>query len=326
MNYRFSDWGLASTVAGILGLAGFGLIYSGLFVAIPPVGQVMVVVAVLAAIAAAIADFVLGDRHVRRLRRFAEEHPGWRFAEATEAFAGRFLAYPFGTGREPADLWMLSGEYNGLPCATFTHRYEFGSKDDPQKTFWQIDIAPLRYPLRTLDIVPDDAFAKVAKFLGGQDIDFESHDFNKYWRVKAGDEKYAHDVIHPRVMERLLQPDALGLAVRIEGDAVYCWQAGRRGPEDLARRLGLVTTIAKLIPEFVIDEFKAIHEAADEAQRQREANAPEWARTPGALTSGRYTGIGAEDYEDIPWPPPFPDGTPRPTRPPDDPAGRGRTR
>jgi len=51
-------------------------------------------------------------------------------------------------------------------------------------------------------------FDKVAGAIGFDDIDFESAEFSKKFYVKSQDKKFAYDVIHPRMMEYLLDTPA----------------------------------------------------------------------------------------------------------------------
>jgi hypothetical protein len=50
-------------------------------------------------------------------------------------------------------------------------------------------------------------FDKVAGFFGFDDIDFESSEFSSRFVVKSADKRFAYDVIHPRMMEFLLEGD-----------------------------------------------------------------------------------------------------------------------
>ena len=50
-------------------------------------------------------------------------------------------------------------------------------------------------------------FDKIAGFLGFDDIDFESAEFSDRFIVKSKDKRFAYDVIHPRMMEFLLDGD-----------------------------------------------------------------------------------------------------------------------
>jgi hypothetical protein len=47
----------------------------------------------------------------------------------------------------------------------------------------------------------------VAGFFGFDDIDFESSEFSSRFIVKSADKRFAYDVIHPRMMEFLLEGD-----------------------------------------------------------------------------------------------------------------------
>jgi hypothetical protein len=238
------------------------------------------------------------ERHIRAMAKFARVNK-WDFSAETPAFRRVLGSFPFDQGENQRDVASISGVFNKKRCWSFTREYEIGTSDNKKHTErWQVALVEIEYPLRTVDILPDDLLAKFSKSLGGQDIDFESADFNRKWRVMAHDLKYAHDIVHPRMMERLLRDDADGLAIRIEGPAVLCWQWNRHGPGDLARRLGVLTSIARLIPEFVLREFEYEHKKLDEAARKREENAPDWAKTPYALTSGHYTSLGKEEYEE----------------------------
>ena len=247
---------------------------------------------VLGGLAWGLRGFVLADRQMNAMAKFARLNH-LEFAPATGAYVGAFQSYPFNSGSDQRDVAWIGGTFNGRRCSSYTHEYEEKTNNDrPITRRWQIALVELEYPLETLDIVPDDAEAKAAKALGGMDIDFESAAFNARWRVVAGNLKYAHDVINPRMMERLLELDAQGLYIRIEGKAVMCYERGRHGPEDLARRLLVLTAVAKLIPDFVLREFEYEHKKQEEEARKREENAPDWAKTPFALSSGHYTELG----------------------------------
>jgi hypothetical protein len=332
MNYRMSARSITSVAVGALSVVAMLLLNTGIVAIAGPWALAALIGILIVAVGWFGWDLWLQGLHRRAMMRFADHVDGWEYRPGTRDYDDRLLAFPFGVGRDPRDIDVIRGPFMGFACASFTHEYEEGDQDELNATSrWQIDIVDLPYPLAKVDIVPDDYLAKFAKLLGGQDIDFESGQFNATWRVKAGDAKYAHDIVHPRLMQRLLEADADGLAIRIEGSAVYSWAVDQRGPEDLARRLGVLTAVARLIPDFVYREFKEVHDRLAEAERKREENAPEWAKTPFALSGGRYTDLGRQDYRemelsrfgDLGWKPPS-DGSPggragRWDAPPDDP-------
>jgi len=317
MNYRMSPRSMVSAALVALSVVAWFMLSSNLVAIAGPWAYAVVFAVFVAAAAGFVWDVWSQGVHRRSMMRFAGQVDGWEYAPGTRDYAERLLTFPFGVGRDPRDLDLIRGPFSGFACASFTHEYDEGDKDEVNEARqWQIDVVDLPYPLATVDIVPDDLLAKFAKLLGGQDIDFESADFNAKWRVKAGDTKYAHDIVHPRLMERLLQADANGMAIRVEGSAVYSWAVDRHGPEDLARRLGVLTAFARLIPDFVYREFKEVRDRLAEEERKREENAPSWAKTPFALSGGRYTELGREDYREMElsrygdqgWQPPRDDG------------------
>jgi hypothetical protein len=313
MNYRFPPGRVFATLSGAGGAAGYLALHFN-WVALAGWWPIVIVFGlIVASVWYWTWDLTAAGRQTNAMAKFANVNK-WQFEFETGEYRRVFQSFPFNQGFDPRDVNCISGPFNGRQCSTFTHEYEIGTRNDKntsnRRERWQITAVKLDYPLQTIDILPDDTLAKSAKLFGGQDIDFESADFNAKWRVVGRNLKYAHDIVHPRMMERLLRPDAEGLAIRIEGPYVLCWQWNRRGPADLARRLGVLTSIAKLIPAFVLREFEYEYKKLAEAQRKREENAPDWAKTPYALTSGKYTGIGAEEYAE--------EATDTTTRPEDD--------
>jgi hypothetical protein len=166
------------------------------------------------------------------------------------------------------------------------------SDGNESKEPFQVTLVELPVVLPRLELVPETIAERFLKSLGGGDLDVESHQFNRQWRVLCRDARYAHAVLDPRMIERLVQPDATEIAIRIEGGAVLAWQPGRRGTDTLARRLGVLTAVARRIPEHVVREYRERGELnVPGAERPFPPTAPAWATTPGALTGGKATGI-----------------------------------
>lgn len=247
-----------------------------------------------------VVDYVRAQRHRSEYAEFAALH-GWNYSPGSFDYNSRFVSAPFGVGIKRHQSDVLRGTLNGVECATFTHRYELEkSGGDSTDYVFQVTLVELPVTLPRLELIPESIAQRLAKSVGAMDIDFESHAFNRMWRVRAADRKYAHDVLDPRMLERLTQSDVEGVMIRIEGGAVMTWSAGRAGVDGLAARLGVLTAIARRIPDHVIREYTerglASHHGkyAPDGDRHRPLVGPDWAVTPGALTSGRYTGI---DYD-----------------------------
>ena len=84
---------------------------------------------------------------------------------------------------------------------------------------------------------------------GPDDIELESEDFNRRFRVHSDDRKFACDVLSPRTMEALLaRPDARW---RIEGVDILTWRDGRITPDAVASMTFDLQTVVAGIPSFV---------------------------------------------------------------------------
>ncbi len=257
---------------------------------------VLSVVAGVAGLLWAAFDYYRSHRVQNEYQEFAKSH-GWEFAERTYEYNSRFSSFPFGTGNARRQESVVRGTYNGQQCATFAQVYELSSEGQGTPTAYanQITLAELPVALPRLDIVPKNLPLNVANALRGRDIEMESWDFNQRWRVLCDDPRYGHAVIDPRMIERLLFPDVEGLAVRIEGGAVYVWGVGRQGSANLAKRLGVVSGIARRIPDHVIREYTELGYTVQRGSpATRPISGPAWATEPGALTSRRYTGVGVD--------------------------------
>ena len=200
---------------------------------------------------ALIVGVLLYQRHrVKAVRAWAAG-TGWTYVGTDRSMVGRWSGRPFGLGHSKRVSELVVGLFQGRSAASFSYQYTTGSgKSQSTSTYHVLALALPAY-LPTLELTPDGLGAKLAKTFGGQDIVFESEAFNRAWRVKAGDQKFAHDVVHPRLMERLLWGDAAGMSVRIEGTDVICWSAGGQRLAAIGPRLQVMCAIVNAVPRFV---------------------------------------------------------------------------
>ena len=209
------------------------------------------VVLMLLAIPGTIAIGVWYQRHRTKLAQQWATHVGWSFVGTDPGLTSRWHGTPFGVGRSRRTSEVVTGGFQGRPAISFGYRYTTGSgKNQSTYTFHVVAIELPAY-LPTLELTPDGLGAKIAKGLGGQDIQLESEAFNQAWRVESRMPKFAHDVLSPRLMHRLLEPDATGLSFRIEGTSILCWTVGSPRYEGIARRLQVMCAVADAIPRFV---------------------------------------------------------------------------
>ncbi|WP_062077354.1 DUF3137 domain-containing protein [Demequina globuliformis] len=283
-------WGAPAVMSG-LGLAGFfgfsgSAVLMGVALGLLAIGLIWLAFDVWSA-----------ARHSDDYRRFARDH-GWDYTAQSGAYTARFRGYPFDSGATARQESVVTGTFNGMPCATFVHAYE-PRRDDNSPALvvpHQVTAAELDVNLPRIDLMPEGIGQAVASVVGGGDLDTESHDFNRLWRVICDDDRYARSLLDPRMIERLTWADAVGKAIRIEGSAVYVWEPGRVAPKDLAARLSLVTGIARRIPDHVLREFRDLGYGSGrhDVDGSGPMPGPAWAAEGGVLNGRRYTGVGVD--------------------------------
>ena len=262
--------------------------------------HVLAVIGVALVVLAGYWAFHLAEqwRQVRGLKEFALEH-GWSFTAAGGISVAGLTGFPFGEGAERTVEDVIQGTYQGVECAEFSYNFEHhvaGEHTAPQ--VFTVTQAILPVPFPRLDLIPEDAGSRVLGAVTGNDIDLESAEFNRTWKVVCADKRFAVDVIDPRMMLVLLRHRVPGVVIRIDGDRVLAWGAGRSHTKDLTRRLDLVAGISKAIPAHVVRKYSEAEQQRRAIEDERERNAPTWATTGGVLNSCHYTGIGVDSDGD----------------------------
>jgi len=133
--------------------------------------------------------------------------PGARLIDMFQGFE------PFGTGLRPRAFNAIVGSRNGRDYYLFNYQYETESTRTDSEGRTQTDltthsfgVVAVRFPLNMQPMVirHEGFFDKVAGALGFRDIQFESNEFNRRFKVGCPDEKFAFDILHPKAMEYLM--------------------------------------------------------------------------------------------------------------------------
>jgi hypothetical protein len=192
----------------------------------------------------------LNHKRVRALQHWAAS-VGWRYVGSDPTLVNRWRGQPFNSGHSRRVSELVVGQFQGRPAASLCYRYKTGSgKNESTYTFHVISVALPTF-LPNLELTPEGLGSRLAKTFGGQDIQFESADFNRAWRIQAPNPKFAHDVLHPRAMERLLRADARGISIRIEGTDLLAWSSGLPRTAAIAARVQLLCALIELVPRYV---------------------------------------------------------------------------
>lgn len=176
---------------------------------------------------------------------------GWRYTSRDDEWTAISSSHPFGQGRDQRACDVVQGAFEHHGALAFDYRWTTGQGKNRQ--VHHAHVVALRLPayLPTVQVTPEGLGTMLSHLVGAQDMQFESDDFNRAYRITAGDLRTATDVINPRLMERLMRSDARGVSWRIEGTWILSWQVGGWDLGSLAARLGVLAAVVRAIPRHV---------------------------------------------------------------------------
>lgn len=170
----------------------------------------------------------------------------------------RWPGDPFhsGYGRQAGNV--ITGTIGSHPMIAFDYEYKEDSTDSEghtSTTTYNYAVCALGLPcgLPDLTVAPEGVLSRIGQALGMQDIELESEDFNRRFRVKCHNPKFATDVLSPRTMELLLRAGKLHF--RFVGTDLVSAHSGALEPADLINRTAVLAGVVDGIPAFVWKDF-----------------------------------------------------------------------
>lgn len=214
----------------------------------------------IAAIVAVIVFFVVRNhRHREKLRAFAAAN-GWTYTERDNSLTRRWRGQPFRSDGSNTASDAFRGYFGPqqFPFVAFTYSYTpQNSKGNSTSTTHHYEVCVLRigWALPYLHVGREGLLTRVLRFLGEQDIDFESDDFNRAFLVQSTDPRFAYGVIHPQLMEWLLGPGRILAPWRIDGADLITYGVGRLDIQSFPNKLQAMTALVNQIPQHVWDDY-----------------------------------------------------------------------
>ncbi|MEM8866463.1 MAG: hypothetical protein AAGF31_13040 [Planctomycetota bacterium] len=145
---------------------------------------------------------------------------------------------------KPVELPICAGDYH--------YRVTSGSGKNRSTRTYRRSYLLIDSPIAGCDLaIRSEHFGdRMAAALGFDDIDFESVEFSDRFHVKSSDKRFAYDVIHPRMMEFLLDGPTPDLEI---GDGVLCLfgNGSRWEPHEFQMRIDWVCQFFALWPRHV---------------------------------------------------------------------------
>lgn len=192
----------------------------------------------------------------------------WDWLPECGALAAQFSGGPLMRWSPPTTRAPLGymGVYNGVEVTGFRYEVVTG-----RASFrYQVNLVRFKgadFP--TLSIATEKWHNKVL----GSDITFESSEFNRRWWVKSDNARFAHSVLHPRVISAFVEAELPGHPiVWFEGDAILIATEDhgpgfyRPAPKYMDDQIDLLTRVGALLPRYVLQDMgsDAVLEVTDE--------------------------------------------------------------
>lgn len=183
-----------------------------------------------------------------RISRFAASR-GLAYEQRNDAWTRMDWGSPFGEGSSRKASNVLTGQLKGRPVVTFDYQFTTGSGDDQTTHNYVITATqiPRAFPKLVVDL--EGASGRLARRLGFKDIELESAAFNKQYKIKCDNRKFAYDVLHPRFMEWMLQTNSAGFT--IAGPYVVIARSGALAESSVDDDFAYISTVIDHMPNFV---------------------------------------------------------------------------
>ncbi len=175
----------------------------------------------------------------------------WTYADSDDSLITLSQRDPFGEGHHRSTAEVLRGRFAGRDVVSFVYRWRTGSGKEEQHHSAHVVAVALPTYLPIVEVVPEGLGTRLAAAFGRQDLRFESEEFNRAFRIQAYDERTAYAIVHPRLMERLLEPDGRLVAWRTDGTWILSWRTGATDLDSLASRLSVMGAVVTAIPRHV---------------------------------------------------------------------------
>ena len=226
---------------------------------------VLIGVVVLVVVAVAIVGWRMEKKRQEELAALAREldlrfDPGVDHGHDDEY--AQFEIFRRGHGRVARNTLTGAVELFGAPCrlvcGDFRYKTTSGTGKNRRTTTHRFSYLIVHPPWHTppLLIRPEGIFDKIKGALGFDDIDFESAEFSRRFYVKSPDKKFAYDVLHPRMMEFLLQERPV--MIDIEGGALCLSDGSRRwDPQRFRDEIAFVARFCEHWPRHLLKDLNS---------------------------------------------------------------------
>lgn len=193
------------------------------------------------------------QRRRQQIRTWATNN-GYGYEAEDDAWCERWSGQPFDEGDHRRAENVVNGTAGKRGFVAFDYSFQTHSSNGKggrttETHRYAVTAVQLPAFLPTLQVTPENVLTRMGHALGLDDIDLESEDFNRKFRVHANDRKFASDVLTPRTMQALLARPSMSW--RISGTDILSWAEERMTPLLVTKAASTLELVIDGIPSFV---------------------------------------------------------------------------
>lgn len=188
-------------------------------------------------------------RRRARIARWAQLE-GWAYVARDDSWVDVWHGHPFGKGMVRRAQNVVTGSFGPHRAVLCDYSYR-ESGDNRYPTLERFAVHALDLPVRLpwTHLSAERTTDRLVALAGGQDIELESDAFNRAYRVRSDDPRFASDLLNPRTMELLLRCG--GPDVRIGGGYILLVTPGPLDPPFVGAALTVLASMLENLPDFV---------------------------------------------------------------------------
>jgi hypothetical protein len=155
-----------------------------------------------------------------------------------------------GSAKKVSNL-MRGPRPDGGEVRAFEYQYTINSGNDSAATYWfSCGLTSLPAPVPHLVIEPESILRGLREVLGLLDQQFESEEFNRRWKVRCDDPRFASAAVSPTVMEFLLDDTVSRVRFELRGPWLL-FSVKRDAPEFLPTAISWAEALRTRLPAVV---------------------------------------------------------------------------
>lgn len=220
--------------------------------------QIFIIIGIVAFICAMVYFSHLQAKQRREAFERLAVELGFRFySQKDYNFAARFgFLEHMDDGHKRYAFNRMSGDVDGQQVNIFDYHFETYSRDSKGRRtthhhYFSIFTLSLPAAFPELNIEREGFFSKIGQALGFDDIDFESLEFSKRYKVKSRDKKFAYDFCNAQMIDFLLRQR--DLIIEVDGNTLALSFRGKLSIEAIRPNYQRLLEIRSLMPNYLFE-------------------------------------------------------------------------